>query len=50
LVVADGFTLAKGAPNLASAVAWLEMVGNKEAQEAFNALKVSVPEISANVS
>jgi len=43
LVVADGFTLAKGAPNLAEAVAWLEMVGSKEAQEAFNALKGSIP-------
>ena len=43
LVVADGFTLAKGAPHLAEAVAWLEMVGSKEAQEAFNALKGSIP-------
>jgi glucose/mannose transport system substrate-binding protein len=43
LAVADGFTLAKGAPHLAEAVAWLEMVGGKEAQEAFNALKGSIP-------
>src|SRR6202140_4927271 len=43
LMVADGFTLAKGAPHLAEAVAWLEMVGTKEAQEAFNALKGSIP-------
>jgi glucose/mannose transport system substrate-binding protein len=43
LVVADGFTLAKGAPNLAEAVAWLEMVGSKEAQETFSALKGSIP-------
>jgi glucose/mannose transport system substrate-binding protein len=43
LVVADGFTLAKGAWNLAEAVAWLELVGSKEAQEAFNALKGSIP-------
>src|SRR5215469_12984932 len=42
-VVADGFTLAKGARNLDEAVAWLEMVGSKEAQEAFNALKGSIP-------
>lgn len=41
--VADGFTLAKGARNLAEAVAWLELVGSKEAQEAFNALKGSIP-------
>ena len=39
----NGFTLAKGARNLAEAVAWLEMVGSKEAQEAFNALKGSIP-------
>ena len=43
LMVADGFTLAKGAPHPAEAVAWLEMVGSKEAQEAFNALKGSIP-------
>ena len=43
LVVADGFALAKDAPNIAEAVAWLEMVGSKEAQEAFNALKGSIP-------
>jgi glucose/mannose transport system substrate-binding protein len=43
LAVADGFALAKGAPHLAEAVAWLEMVGSKEAQEAFNALKGSIP-------
>jgi glucose/mannose transport system substrate-binding protein len=42
-VVADGFTLANGARNLDEAVAWLEMVGSKEAQEAFNALKGSIP-------
>ena len=29
LVVADGFALAKDAPNIAEAVAWLEMVGSK---------------------
>jgi glucose/mannose transport system substrate-binding protein len=43
LAVVDGFTLAKDAPHLAEAVAWLEMVGGKEAQEAFNALKGSIP-------
>jgi glucose/mannose transport system substrate-binding protein len=43
LMVADGFTLAKGARNLSEAVAWLEMVGSKDAQEAFNALKGSIP-------
>ena len=43
LMVADGFTLAKDAPHLAEAVAWLEMLGSKEGQEAFNALKGSIP-------
>jgi len=43
LVVADGFTLAKDAQNLAEAVAWLEMVGSKEGQEEFNTLKGSIP-------
>src|ERR1700751_598510 len=43
LAVADGFALAKGAPHPAEAVAWLEMVGSKEAQEAFNAMKGSIP-------
>ena len=43
LAVADGFTLAKGAPHLAEAVAWLEMVGSKEAQDAYNAVKGSIP-------
>jgi glucose/mannose transport system substrate-binding protein len=43
LVVADAFTLAKGAPHPAEAMAWLEMVGSKEAQEAFNTLKGSIP-------
>jgi glucose/mannose transport system substrate-binding protein len=43
LAVADGFALAKGAPHLTEAVAWLEMVGSKEAQDAYNAVKGSIP-------
>jgi outer membrane protein OmpA-like peptidoglycan-associated protein len=43
LIVADGFTLAKGAPHKESAVAWLKSIGSKEAQEAFNPLKGSIP-------
>jgi len=43
IVVADGFTLAKGAPHKDAALAWLKMVGSKEAQEAFNTLKGSIP-------
>ncbi|HEV3208657.1 MAG TPA: extracellular solute-binding protein, partial [Chthoniobacterales bacterium] len=43
LIVADGFTLAKGAPHKESAIAWLRTIGTKEAQEAFNPLKGSIP-------
>ena len=42
-VVADGFTLAKGAPHKEAALAWLKCIGSKEAQEAFNPLKGSIP-------
>jgi glucose/mannose transport system substrate-binding protein len=41
--VADGFTLAKDAPHKAAAIAWLRSIGSKEAQEAFNPLKGSIP-------
>jgi glucose/mannose transport system substrate-binding protein len=43
IVVADGFTLAKGAPHKEAATAWLKSIGSKEAQEAFNPLKGSIP-------
>src|ERR1700720_2674193 len=43
IVVADGFTLAKDAPHKAAAIAWLRSIGSKEAQEAFNPLKGSIP-------
>jgi glucose/mannose transport system substrate-binding protein len=43
IIVADGFTLAKGAPHKDAAVAWLKSIGSKEAQEAFNPLKGSIP-------
>ena len=43
IIVADGFTLAKGAPHKEAAIAWLKTVGSKEAQEAFNAIKGSIP-------
>jgi len=43
VVIADGFTSAKGAPHPIEAVAWLKSVGSKEAQVAFNALKGSIP-------
>jgi glucose/mannose transport system substrate-binding protein len=43
IIIADGFTLAKGAPHQEAALAWLKSVGSKEAQEAFNPLKGSIP-------
>jgi glucose/mannose transport system substrate-binding protein len=43
IIVADGFTLAKGAPHREAALAWLKSIGSKEAQEAFNPLKGSIP-------
>ena len=43
IVVADGFVLAKGAPHKEAALAWLKSIGSKEAQEAFNPLKGSIP-------
>jgi glucose/mannose transport system substrate-binding protein len=43
IIVADAFTLAKGAPHKEAAIAWLKSIGSKEAQEAFNALKGSIP-------
>lgn len=43
VIVADGFTLAKGAPHREAALAWLKSIGSKEAQEVFNPLKGSIP-------
>ncbi len=42
MMVADGFPLAKGAPNAESAKNWLRVIGSKDAQEAFNQLKGSI--------
>jgi glucose/mannose transport system substrate-binding protein len=43
IIVADGFTLAKGAPHPEAGLAWLKSIGSKESQEAFNPLKGSIP-------
>ena len=43
IVIADGFTLARRAPHREAAIAWLKSVGSREAQEAFNPLKGSIP-------
>jgi glucose/mannose transport system substrate-binding protein len=43
IIVADCFTLAKGAPHKEATIAWLKSIGSKEAQEAFNPAKGSIP-------
>jgi glucose/mannose transport system substrate-binding protein len=43
IIVADGFTLAKGAPHKEATIAWLKSLGSKESQEGFNRLKGSIP-------
>ncbi len=42
-IVADGFVLPKGALHRDNAVTWLKVIGSKDAQEAFNPLKGSIP-------
>ena len=42
MIVADGFVLAKGAPDEDNTMNWLKVIGSKEAQEAFNPLKGSI--------
>lgn len=43
VLVVDCFTLPKGAPDAENARNWLQVLGTKEAQEAFNPLKGSIP-------
>jgi glucose/mannose transport system substrate-binding protein len=43
MIVADGFVMAKNAPDKDNNVLWLKAVGSKEGQEAFNPLKGSIP-------
>ena len=43
IIIADGFTLAKGAPHRQEAITWLKVCGSRDAQEAFNPLKGSIP-------
>ena len=43
VLVVDSFTLPVGAPNPENARNWLTVLGSKEAQEAFNPLKGSIP-------
>ena len=43
IIIADGFTLAKGAPHKEATIAWLKGLGSRDSQEAFNRLKGSIP-------
>jgi glucose/mannose transport system substrate-binding protein len=43
IIVADGFTLTKGAPHKEAAFDWLKSIGSKEAQEAFSSIEGSIP-------
>jgi glucose/mannose transport system substrate-binding protein len=43
MLVVDSFTLPVGAPHPENARNWLRVLGSKEAQEAFNPLKGSIP-------
>lgn len=43
VIVADGFVMATGAPHRENNLNWLRAIGSKEAQEAFNPLKGSIP-------
>ncbi len=42
LMLADSFGLPKGAPNRDNAIAWLEVLGSVEGQDAFNPIKGSI--------
>ena len=42
MIVADGFVLGNGAPDVENTTNWLKVIGSKEAQEAFNPLKGSI--------
>jgi glucose/mannose transport system substrate-binding protein len=43
MIVADGFVMAKNAPNKDNNTLFLKAIGSKEGQEAFNPLKGSIP-------
>jgi len=43
VLVVDSFTLPVGAPNAENARNWLTVLGSKDAQEAFNPIKGSIP-------
>lgn len=41
--ISDGFVLATGAENREAGLAWMEVVGSKAGQDAFNPIKGSIP-------
>lgn len=41
--LSDSFVLPKGAPNREAAIAWLQVAGSQEGQDAFNPIKGSIP-------
>jgi glucose/mannose transport system substrate-binding protein len=43
IMLSDSFGLPKGAKNRDNAIAWLEVCGSQEGQDAFNPLKGSIP-------
>jgi glucose/mannose transport system substrate-binding protein len=43
VTIADGFTLAQGAPHKAETEAWLKTIGSKAAQEALNLVLGAIP-------
>lgn len=43
LLLSDSFGLPEGAPHRENAIAWLELIGSAEAQDAFNPIKGSIP-------
>lgn len=42
-IVSDAFVLPENAPHRDAAVAWLEVIGSREGQDAFNPIKGSIP-------
>lgn len=51
MMLSDSFGLPVGAPNRDNVIAWLDLLGSVEGQDAFNSLKGSVPaRIDANVT
>ena len=43
IMLSDSFGLPKGAPHRENAIAWLQLCGSREGQDAFNPLKGSIP-------